>query len=149
MPVIIGKLYKEVQSLEEMNHIARHLASLLKKGDILVFSGDLGAGKTTLIQMICRTLGIEEDVTSPTFTILQEYSDPQQTVKIYHFDFYRLRDWSELKAINFDDYLHGDGICLMEWGEKVEELLPIPHYHITITIKNDQTRVILLEQHGA
>jgi tRNA threonylcarbamoyladenosine biosynthesis protein TsaE len=141
------KLLKSItiSDLNSLEQFARDMLSFFKKGDIIVLSGDLGAGKTTFIRFFCKYLGIKEDVTSPTFTIINEYVSSVQT--IYHFDFYRLRDIAELKGLNLDDYLFDDGICFMEWGEKVESVLPLPHYHLNIHIINDHSRKLELKIH--
>ncbi len=116
---------KEIQinstSSEETIRFARELAGDLGAGDIVAFYGELGAGKTTCIQAICRALGVEEPVTSPSFTIVQEY---QGRYPVFHFDFYRLASAAEVNEIGFEDYVERDGICLIEWPEVAEELLP-------------------------
>ena len=103
---------------------ANNLASLLKNGDIIVLSGDLGSGKTKFTQGILRHFGLEDEISSPTFTIVNEYH--KDATNIYHFDVYRLTDSDEFYAIGGDEYFD-KGICLIEWGEKILEILP-PNY---------------------
>ena len=98
------------------------LAEEIKPGTVIALTGDLGAGKTTLTKAIARGLGVTETLTSPTFTIVQEYESGRMPV--YHFDVYRVHDEDEMFELGFDDYLHGKGVCLIEWAELVEDLLP-------------------------
>ena len=93
----------------------------LKRGDIIAFYGGLGAGKTHLIKGICKGLNVKNDVISPSFTIVNEYD---ADFKIYHIDFYRIETIDELGELGFEEYLYDDGICLIEWADKVEALLP-------------------------
>ena len=98
------------------------LAEEIKPGTVIALTGDLGAGKTTLTKAIARGLGVTETLTSPTFTIVQEYESGRMPA--YHFDVYRVHDEDEMFELGFDDYLHGKGVCLIEWAELVEDLLP-------------------------
>ena len=98
------------------------LAEEIKPGTVIALTGDIGAGKTTLTKAIARGLGVTETLTSPTFTIVQEYESGRMPV--YHFDVYRVHDEDEMFELGFDDYLHGKGVCLIEWAELVEDLLP-------------------------
>jgi tRNA threonylcarbamoyladenosine biosynthesis protein TsaE len=104
-----------------------------KKGDIYCLNGDLGVGKTVFTQGFAKGLGIEEPVSSPTFTILQEYESSR--LPLYHFDVYRIEDVLEMEEVGYDDYFYGDGVCLIEWAERIQEILPMNY--ITITIKKD------------
>ena len=99
-------------------------AGRLSPGEVLVFTGNLGSGKTTLIQGICRGLGVEETVTSPTFTLINEY---RGRLPVYHFDFYRLHSAVELTDLGLEEYLYGEGVCLVEWPELIAEWLPAQH----------------------
>jgi len=110
------------------------LAAELTAGSVLAMTGDLGAGKTTFTKAIAKGLGIDGPVTSPTFTILQEYK--QGRLPLYHFDVYRVYDEEELFEIGFDEYLHGDGVCIIEWADLVEDMLP--EDCIRINIKYDE-----------
>ncbi len=105
---------------KQTNEIAEEFVKSLKKGDIVLLQGDLGAGKTTFVKGIVKALkGDENNVTSPTFTILNEYDLPQ--FPIYHFDLYRLSDPNELCNIGYEEYFYGDGVCFVEWPERAEE----------------------------
>jgi len=104
---------------------AKKLASYLKQGDILILSGDLGSGKTKFTQGILEFFHLENEISSPTFTLVNEYL-PQDKPPIYHFDVYRLSSSDEFYAIGGEEYF-SNGICVIEWGELLENILP-PHY---------------------
>ncbi len=108
-------------SQEETIEFGRKFASELCPGDIVIFQGNLGSGKTTLIRGICAGLAVEEVVTSPTFTLINEYHG---TFPVYHFDFYRITSEIELHDLGVEEYFYGEGICLIEWPKVVHELLP-------------------------
>lgn len=97
------------------------LGKLLKSGDIICLNGDLGVGKTTLSKSIGEGLGVQEYITSPTFTLINEY---EGRLPLYHFDVYRLNSYEELEELGAEDYFYGNGICLIEWAEKISEDLP-------------------------
>lgn len=107
-----------------------------QKGDLFCLSGDLGVGKTVFTQGFAKGLGIEEPVSSPTFTIIQEYDGGR--LPFYHFDVYRIADPDEMEEIGYEDYFYGNGVCLIEWAELIEELLPKNRTTIMIKKKLDQ-----------
>ena len=112
----------ETNSPQETRDVGERLAREAKPGDVYTLIGDLGTGKTVFTQGIARGLSIEEPISSPTFTIVQEYDSGR--LPFYHFDVYRIGDLEEMEEIGFEDYLYGDGLCLVEWADLVEELLP-------------------------
>ncbi len=114
----------------ETREIGRELAAKLQAGDVITLSGDLGAGKTVFTKGLAEGLGVQELVTSPTFTILQEYYDGR--LPLYHFDAYRIEDPEEMTEIGFQDFLESGGVCVIEWAERIEELLPARRIDITI-----------------
>ncbi len=126
---------------------ANNLASLLKNGNIIVLSGDLGSGKTKFTQGILKHFGLEDEISSPTFTIVNEYHKDE--TNIYHFDVYRLADSDEFYAIGGDEYLN-NGICIIEWGEIIEDILPNDYIKIVFTkdAKNENYRVLELMGYG-
>lgn len=109
-------------STEDTLALGMKIAPLLKKGDVVVLSGDLGAGKTLFVSGLLNFFDMKDEVSSPTFTIVNEY-DVKSDLKLFHFDVYRLDSPNEFLAIGGDEFFY-NGICLIEWGEKIEELLP-------------------------
>ncbi len=110
-------------------NIAKSLASSLKPGTVIALDGELGAGKTVFVKGIAMGLGIFENITSPTFTIVKEYSG---RLKLYHFDVYRIEDSSELFQIGFDEYINGEGVSVIEWAVNIEDTLPSDTIYINI-----------------
>ena len=105
----------------------QRLSQFLEPGDVIGFFGDLGSGKTRTIQGICNGLACDHDVSSPTFTIINEY---QGKFPIYHFDFYRIESVGEIFDLGYEEYFYNEGICLIEWAERVQSLLPPNHIEI-------------------
>ena len=122
------------KSEEDTINFAKNFAKNLKVGDIIVLSGELGSGKTKFVQGILENFGMANEISSPTFTIVNEYNSP--TINIYHFDVYRLEDADEFYAIGGDEYF-SKGICIIEWGEMIEDILPKPYTKITFSKNND------------
>jgi len=112
-----------INSVEAMQRFGHFLASWLEPGDVVALTGDLGAGKTTLSQSIAAGLGVKEDVTSPTFALMNLYT-AAQGMEVYHFDVYRILDPSEMEEIGFDDFVYGKGISLIEWAGMIEPMVP-------------------------
>ena len=129
---------------EETEALGQQLAERLRPGDVIAYLGDLGAGKTAFTRGLARGLGCTGRVTSPTFTIVNEYEGP---IPLFHFDMYRLGDADELFDIGWDEYLSRGGICAVEWSERITE--EIPTDAITVTIcrceENDDWRRITVE----
>lgn len=105
----------------ETREFAKNLASILKKGDVIVLSGELGAGKTKFVEGILEHFNLQDEISSPTFTIVNEYKNDE--INIYHFDLYRLSDIYEFENIGGEEYFN-KGICIFEWGELIEDILP-------------------------
>ena len=106
----------------ETKKFATDVAQTLKKGDVIALVGDLGTGKTTLSKYIAEALGITETITSPTFTIVQEYHSGR--LPLYHFHVYRVDDIEEMYRIGYEEYFYGEGVCIVEWADIVEEIIP-------------------------
>lgn len=139
----------ETHDPEETFEVGRTIGMNAKPGQIYTLTGDLGVGKTVFTQGVAAGLGITEPVNSPTFTIIQEYEDGR--LPFYHFDVYRIGDLEEMEEIGYDDYFFGQGICLIEWAELIEELLP--EKRIEVTIEKDlekgfEYRKITIEERG-
>ena len=139
----------ETHDPEETFEVGRKIGMNAKPGQIYSLTGDLGVGKTVFTQGVAAGLGITEPVNSPTFTIIQEYEDGR--LPFYHFDVYRIGDLEEMEEIGYDDYFFGQGICLIEWAELIEEILP--EKRIEVTIEKDlekgfEYRKITIEERG-
>ena len=113
--------------------LGQRLGREAKKGDIFCLNGDLGVGKTVFTQGFAAGLGITEPVNSPTFTILQQYDEGR--LPLYHFDVYRIGDVSEMDEVGYEDCFYGDGVTLIEWPERIRELLP--EHEVTVTIEKN------------
>ena len=133
-------------SREETSALGEALARRLQPGDVVVLRGPLGASKTTLAQGIGRGLGVREPVISPTFTLLREYHSGR--LPLYHVDAYRLAGPNEAHTFGLDEYLYGDGVTLIEWGERVEPLLPAERLDITLSYGDTGERTIVLAARG-
>ena len=120
----------ETNSAKETFLLGEKLGRQASAGQIYTLNGDLGVGKTVFTQGVAAGLGIAEPVNSPTFTIIQEYEGGR--LPFYHFDVYRIGDIEEIEEIGYDDYFFGEGVCLIEWAELIEELLPENIISITI-----------------
>lgn len=131
----------------ETKKFAKILGSHLVKGDIIILSGDLGSGKTKFTEGILSHFGLENEISSPTFTIVNEYNS--KTVPIYHFDVYRLSDVDEFFAIGGEEYLQ-NGICIIEWGELIESILPKNYLKISFDKNdtNDNLRILTFDTFG-
>ena len=139
----------ETHDPEETFEVGRTIGMNAKPGQIYTLTGGLGVGKTVFTQGVAAGLGITEPVNSPTFTIIQEYEDGR--LPFYHFDVYRIGDLEEMEEIGYDDYFFGQGICLIEWAELIEEILP--EKRIAVTIEKDlekgfEYRKITIEERG-
>lgn len=137
-----------IRSLNEIDKAAKDFIEYASasplQSNIFAFFGQMGAGKTTFIKAICRVLGVEDDVNSPTFTIVNEYKSAKG-FPVYHFDFYRINKISEAYDIGIDEYFGGDGICLMEWTEKIEEILPDECFKVYVQVDGDGSRRVTVE----
>ena len=121
-----------VNSLSELPTAAVQLLEAIGDRNVLAFYGEMGAGKTTFIKAFCVALGVKETISSPTFSIVNEYLSATGR-KIYHFDFYRIKDINEAFDMGYEEYLYSDALCLIEWPEKIEALLPENVFPVSIT----------------
>jgi ATPase, YjeE family len=137
-----------IRNLEEIDSVAEQFVQYISESDlqsnIFAFYGKMGAGKTTFIKAICKALGVKDNVNSPTFTLINEYSS-NRGFPIYHFDFYRINKLSEAYDIGAEEYFAGNGLCLIEWPEKIEEILPEDVIKVTITTNQDLSRTVILQ----
>lgn len=133
-------------SPEETAKIANEFAKTLKSGDCICMYGNLGVGKTAFVQGLAKGLGIEEILSSPTFTIVNCY---EGNLPLYHFDVYRIQDEDEMYEIGYEEYVYGDGVSVIEWSENIKEILPKNRYEITLEKdyeKSENYRKITIER---
>jgi tRNA threonylcarbamoyladenosine biosynthesis protein TsaE len=135
------------RSPHETESIGRTLGTLLKKGSFVALFGDLGGGKTCFTRGIVASSASESLhlVSSPTFAIMNEYPGP---VPVYHFDFYRLASNHEIAELGFDDYFHGEGICIVEWAERLGDMLPADHIRVVFEYAGGECRKIIFAAGG-
>jgi tRNA threonylcarbamoyladenosine biosynthesis protein TsaE len=134
---------KKTYSISELNLIAKEIIAA-SKSRMLLFYGEMGVGKTTLIKEICKELGIEDVANSPTFSLVNEYHTANSEI-VYHFDFYRIEDENEAHDIGIEDYFYSDAWCLIEWPQNIQNLLPLESTEIHISILENGNRNIQLK----
>lgn len=129
-----------INNLSELPSIAQQLVKAFADKKVIAFYGEMGAGKTTLIKTICEELGVKENISSPTFSLVNEYR-ATSGLKIYHFDFYRINKISEAYDMGYEEYFYSKAYCFIEWPEKIAELLPDDVLRVNISVK-DGARVV-------
>lgn len=133
----------KISSVKELPDVAQQLLSSCTDKKIFAFLGEMGAGKTTLIEALCQVLGVEEQVSSPTFAIVNEY---RGTERIFHIDLFRLKTIEEAIEIGIEEYLSGNDYCFIEWPQLIERLLPTGIAKVSIEVVGEQERLLTLEQ---
>lgn len=136
-----------VDSEKDLNKVAKEIIKYSGDQNIWIFYGEMGSGKTTLIKAIASRLGIEDNVHSPTFSIVNEYINLRDEV-FYHFDFYRIKNEIEAMDIGIDEYFYSGNLCFIEWPQKIPSLLPEKYLKVDIKITSDIGREINIEHHG-
>ena len=137
----------QVASLNDLDVAAHKFIELIGDETVYAFHGEMGVGKTTFISALVRALGVDEDeANSPSFAIVNEYRSDTTAELIYHFDLYRLETMDEILDIGFEDYLDCGALCLIEWPEKVEDILPDDTVEVTIRLNDDHSRTIIVVQ---
>ena len=131
-----------VHNVSELPQAAAGIIKFAESQKIFLFNGDMGAGKTTLIKALCKELGVVDNVTSPTFSIVNEYNIA--TGKIYHFDFYRLKNQTEALDMGYEEYFYSGNYCFIEWPAMIPDLLPDRYININIKVLPDNKREIYL-----
>lgn len=143
LDIAVNEKKINTQSAEETIKEGKNFGSGLRSGDVVALTGDLGAGKTAFTQGICEALNVKKSVISPTFTIVNEYDG---LYKVFHFDAYRIESQKEFISIGFEDYLLEEGICIIEWADKIKDLLPertiwVKFYHDEINEDQRELRI--------
>jgi len=134
-----------IPSLDALDAAAEEFVALMGDETVYAFTGEMGAGKTTFINALCRALGVEDDPTgSPTFAIVNEYRSDTTAELIYHFDLYRLESVEEALEIGVEDYFDSGALCLLEWPERIEALLPDDTVIVDIAVNSDESRTLTL-----
>lgn len=134
----------EVKGLAGLDDAAKMIIATAQNERIFIFKGEMGAGKTTLIKALASALGVKEVVTSPTFSIVNEYDADGKI--IYHFDFYRIKNLQEAYDIGYEEYFYSNNICFIEWPEKITSLLPEHYLKIEILVQNENDRVVSISK---
>lgn len=130
-----------INSLDTIHEAAKDFIKGMGDGKVFAFYGKMGAGKTTFIKALCEVLGVKDVITSPTFAIINEYTDGNNN-PIYHFDFYRIKKLEEVYDMGYEDYFYSGNICLLEWPELVEDVLPENVIKVTIEEQPDGSRLL-------
>ncbi len=137
---------KKILKFDEINKIAERLANYVKEGDVIALIGDLGTGKTTFTKKFAETLGVKENLKSPTFNYVLEYFSGR--LPLYHFDVYRLGEPEEIYEVGYEDYLNSDGVILIEWADIIKSELPKEYIEIRLEYDGDETRKVSIEYIG-
>jgi tRNA threonylcarbamoyladenosine biosynthesis protein TsaE len=127
-----------IENVNELPNVAQKLLAYSSNQKFFIFKGEMAAGKTTFIKAFCQALGVDDVVSSPTFSIVNEYASAQGPV--YHFDFYRLKNLQEAYDIGYEEYFYSGGYCLVEWPQKIEELLPENYVKVEINVLDGDKR---------
>lgn len=134
-----------IPSINDIDKAAKELVQYFGHHTKIAFSGEMGAGKTTLIQAVCRILGVRDIVASPTFALINEYYT-EKGESIFHFDLYRIDDITEMYDFGYEDYFYSDNFCFIEWPEKALDLMPEGTLFLNIQVNDDGSREIHLDQ---
>lgn len=133
----------KIKDISTIHDTAKEFLNMLGDSRVVAFYGKMGAGKTTFIKALCETLGVDDVITSPTFAIVNEYSTDEEP--IYHFDFYRIKNLQEVYDMGYEEYFYSGCLCLIEWPELIEPLMPDDALRVTIAEETDGTRSITIE----
>jgi len=131
----------KIKNTNQLTQAAKEFAELIGENKIIAFYGEMGAGKTTLIKAFCENLGVKENITSPTFALVNEYVTEREDT-IYHFDFYRVEKEDEAYDMGVEEYFYSGNLCLIEWPEKIKSILPAETLKIKISEVENQERIV-------
>ena len=138
-----------IKNIEQLSEVSDYLLSMRNEADIIAFYGAMGAGKTTLIKNLCHRMGVTDEVNSPTFAIVNEYVT-EEGESVYHFDFYRIKKLEEAYDIGYENYFYSGNLCLIEWPELIEPLLPERYLRVDIRLgATDDERIINVARYEA
>lgn len=132
-----------INSLDEINAVAKQFIELVGERRVFAMYGAMGVGKTTFVKAVCEELGVEDTITSPTFAIVNEYHTQKDKI-VYHFDFYRIEDVQEAYDFGYEDYFYSKAMCFIEWPERIDSILPSDVINLNFREEEDGTRVIQL-----
>ncbi len=132
-----------INSVDDLHVAAKLLIAFAQTEKVFLFYGDMGAGKTTFIKSLCKSLGTHESITSPTFSIVNEYVG--KNGNIYHFDFYRLKNQTEAFDLGYEEYFYSGNYCFIEWPEKIPDLLPAHYIRVGIQVLTNNERLLTFE----
>lgn len=133
----------KIVNLEQIREAAKEFIANIGERTVFAFYGKMGAGKTTFVKAVCEELGVDDVITSPTFSIVNEYRSADTGELIYHFDFYRVKKIDEVYDMGFEDYFYSGALCFIEWPELCEEVLPEGTVKVTIQEESDGSRTIM------
>jgi tRNA threonylcarbamoyladenosine biosynthesis protein TsaE len=139
------KVFRSV-TLSDLNEVAHDIAGKLGSYKVWLFQGEMGSGKTTLIKAVCKVRGVSETTSSPSFSIVNEYLTADSS-KIYHFDFYRIKNEIEALDIGAEEYFYSGQPCFIEWPEKIPSLIPLQYAEVTIQVEPNTKRTIAIAVH--
>ncbi|MDD6804267.1 MAG: tRNA (adenosine(37)-N6)-threonylcarbamoyltransferase complex ATPase subunit type 1 TsaE [Prevotellaceae bacterium] len=134
----------KIEKLDNIREAAKQFIANIGDSTVFAFYGNMGAGKTTFVKAVCEELGVDDVITSPTFSIVNEYRSEQTGELIYHFDFYRVKKIEEVYDMGFEDYFYSGALCFIEWPELCEEVLPDDTVKVSINEEPDGSRTITL-----
>lgn len=134
----------KIEKLDNIREAAKQFIANIGDSTVFAFYGNMGAGKTTFVKAVCEELGVDDVITSPTFSIVNEYRSEQTGGLIYHFDFYRVKKIEEVYDMGFEDYFYSGALCFIEWPELCEEVLPDDTVKVSINEEPDGSRTITL-----
>ena len=140
-----GKVFRSVVA-SDLKEIAQYVAREIERFQVWLFYGEMGSGKTTLIKEIGKVIGVRDAMSSPTFSIINEYETAEH-LKVFHFDFYRLKNEAEAYDIGTDEYFYSGSPCFVEWPEKIPSLIPPLHANVAIQVENNTRRTIVISFH--